>query len=140
MLKKWIMKKIEEKRERKILDEYDRIFEDFPPLWKYLGFTSLEDMYQNTVQVFWFYPDNAYMATKCEDGWVVWEDFGWGYCRNHIAFSTWKEAVVFLYEESETLDASWDPELFGFREGVDPFSTEPDFEFFREVMDWDDGS
>ncbi|SDZ33875.1 hypothetical protein [Thermoactinomyces sp. DSM 45892] len=105
-------------------------------IWKIAGYMSSEEMDAHTVQIYWFNPDNFYMATKCKDQtWIVWENLGNDFCRNHIHFSNWREAVLFLYEESKKLGAIWGPESFGFRVGVNPFENEPDFSFYKEMVE-----
>ncbi|MBD1371044.1 hypothetical protein IC620_01550 [Hazenella sp. IB182357] len=79
--------------------------------------------------------DGGLMATKCEDGtWIVWEFWLGLPCMSHIAFFNWEEVVIFLFEEADNYNAVWIPEIFGFREEVNPFQNEPDFEFYREVL------
>ncbi|MBD1371043.1 hypothetical protein IC620_01545 [Hazenella sp. IB182357] len=64
---------------------------------------------------------------------MVWRNTGDNLCHDPISFSAWIEAAIFLHNESRRLDAEWNPIFFGFKEGIDPFENEPDFEFYREI-------
>jgi hypothetical protein len=109
---------------------------DSPPLWKLVGYSNKEEYDFYTVCVFGAEEDSFYMATKCPNGeWIVWINVGYDSPWSQIAFSTWKEAVIFLYEECIRLGAEWDPYFFGFKEGIDPSENEPDFVFDRSIWD-----
>jgi hypothetical protein len=141
LIGKWIRKFLEERKRRRMLDEYDEIVRSAPPLWKSLGFADQRSFELSTLQVLGLEGDSFYMATKCPDGsWVVWEDLSDSFCRNHIAFGSWQEAALFLREEATRMEESWIPHLFGFPEGRDPFVDEPDFGYYREVWKdvWDE--
>ncbi|MEK4029362.1 hypothetical protein MKZ02_12615 [Pseudobacillus sp. FSL P4-0506] len=92
-----------------------------------LGFTSWNEVLENTFSIFQLPPDCFYFATQLLDGtWIVWNDEGYPPYA-FLKFNTWNEAIKYLrmiFNENGYPEEYWNPE--GFEEYEDVFNNLPD--------------
>ncbi|MFP3727893.1 hypothetical protein U8V72_22140 [Priestia filamentosa] len=92
-----------------------------------LGYTTWDELMDNTFHIFTIPPDAEWFATKLPNGnWAVWNDEGQPPFK-HKEFEKWKDAIKYVrdvFERNNYSEENWEPH--GFKQDDDWYTLEPD--------------
>ncbi len=102
-------------------------FKDLDKFSQSLGYSTWDELMENTFHIFTIPLDAEWFATKLPNShWVVWNDEGQPPFK-YKEFRQWVEAIKYLrnvFEQSDYPEENWEPH--GFKQGDDWYTQEPD--------------